>query len=927
MARQITETTNKFLEVSDPRMAVGLWSHRVCRTTGLTPVGNTKYALGRFLNDDIVRWETRHEMCKAMTEIRKKLSPVQKMKVYAEVYPRSIDAPPWYRAWRRYTPRLHYPAAVAALDDVQMFFNAPSSGVNCHELNLHSGRTFFLRRNGRHFVAVVLKPGGTKWWTQIDHTNVTWTDNVYDRLIIDPRGRLEWSPILAEVIDERVAEKDICLFAMDDDPVFRAVTDNRLNPDEKYAHLSYNFDFFCRNPEGGNPAFYLKWSALFNPSRARYQACDRQGTRLVEVMRERRKDWIERQLEVVRCVSRPEDLDAYAERVARWVVEQNGCAVLPSDPPDEIRLAVSRALFYVTFPDRKPDAVGGILRGYQLPGRIVERATGIIRAQTKEKIVEKSKTRAEEAIARRRALVVDTLLGRAASVVAARNGLDADEARRRIESVGGRAVLEKAAWAWGFMEGNAIKLFKPTPTAGNLKLPDLSLALCFEHRLGLEGGRSAPGRLVQTARMRTLAEAQGAIRASISGAYRCRSVWTPQPGKKRERIAYTSNTVRILRDDDRFYLMAVPKYSVYQYGRDLAYDDAPGKPRSVSVKAYGFKSEDGSRSRADTFVTEETFDFNKVMKLAREGRIYLYSIDFGADKWLADITYTTANERPCRIVPTVPILAPVGVGKDEALIGSRKSGTKMETTLLVGNEEADLHVGFIVNPTVSRDLRKMQGRSWKSYCGAYPDDANHPVVRFGDGNDSPLELQDAFRRLISTDGILMTDREHLDAVLRAAAYVVTDSPYRGYNLQDRVFLDIDGRAAWRQEKGMDGSEENAKRRQYDKDRRAGQLGKPICEIVQPATAAELECEWAKLIEGDVLADKKTAKFFKLEKPIVIGKKYAALVAREFRRVIFTGTMKYQQQLVRPAHEVALGIWLARMEIVGTVRDDTPAAGR
>lgn len=39
----------------------------------------------------------------------------------------------------------------------------------------------------------------------------------------------------------------------------------------------------------------------------------------------------------------------------------------------------------------------------------------------------------------------------------------------------------------------------------------------------------------------------------------------------------------------------------------------------------------------------------------------------------------------------------------------------------------------------------------------------------------------------------------------------------------------------------------------------------------------------------------------------------SMVAREFRRVAYTGTMGWRQQIVRPAHEVALGIWLARLQ--------------
>ena len=46
---------------------------------------------------------------------------------------------------------------------------------------------------------------------------------------------------------------------------------------------------------------------------------------------------------------------------------------------------------------------------------------------------------------------------------------------------------------------------------------------------------------------------------------------------------------------------------------------------------------------------------------------------------------------------------------------------------------------------------------------------------------------------------------------------------------------------------------------------------------------------------------------------MIGEEFKAMVAREFRRVAYTGTMGWRQQLVRPAHEVSLGIWLARLK--------------
>ena len=46
--------------------------------------------------------------------------------------------------------------------------------------------------------------------------------------------------------------------------------------------------------------------------------------------------------------------------------------------------------------------------------------------------------------------------------------------------------------------------------------------------------------------------------------------------------------------------------------------------------------------------------------------------------------------------------------------------------------------------------------------------------------------------------------------------------------------------------------------------------------------------------------------------ILIGEDFKAMVSREFRRIVYTGTMGWRQQIVRPAREVALGIWLATL---------------
>ena len=481
-----------------------------------------------------------------------------------------------------------------------------------------------------------------------------------------------------------------------------------------------------------------------------------------------------------------------------------------------------------------------------------------------------------------------------------------------MESIGARRIVEKAAWQRGFMEGNPLMLFRPSPTAGNLKLPDLSLALGFEHLLGLKGETAgAADLLVQTAPIRSLRESQGPIRESFADAYPCQSLWAPAPGKEKGAVAYPSDSVRILRDEGRYYLMAMPKYALYRYERDLAFEeDEPGKKKkdSVSVDAYSFKSVGGKRSRADSFIVEEKFDYNKVTKLAREGRLLLYAIDFGQDKWLADIVFSKENKQPCKIIPTIPILAPEGTEKKNAFEEGRKSGTDVVTKVALTSETAQAFITFTFNPTVARDNRKVEGRSWRSYLDAFPAEERRHIVRLVDCSIEGLRA--ALQEVIETDGVLLTDKEHIDEAIRVATYVVKGDPYNGYNLKDRIFKDSDGRVEWRESQELSDDRENVKRREWSKKRFREQKGKPLCEVLSPDLAREAEAEFTRQIEADTLVDAKTPKTFKLDAPIKVGEDFKDAVAREFRRISYTGTMGWRQKLNRPAHEVAVGIWLA-----------------
>ena len=862
-AKKPKQTTTKYLEIADPKDAVGLWSHRASYMTPLNPVGNTLKTLGHTLAEDISRWETYDEMKAAMDAKGWKKSASRRLREYAAQYLGEVVyesgerewlvAPRWFRAWSRFARWIDGVQTAPRPDYVRMSFGFATAGLNCNERNLRTGRTFFLRNaDGRNFVAVMAVPA-------------------YRRLVVDPRGECRWTELDAALVSELVAEKKLCLFELAPDPVFDAVTDPELNPSEQYAHISTDF-VFCAYPCKDAFTFALRWGVTYNPGRTRYENVDKNTILTLDIARERRKPWAKRPVEVRDC--------ADAEKTAREVVLANGCALLPNDASDELRHAVMRALFFVTFPDRRPDEIGGLLRGYQLPGRMVRNVGKGLRGDNAAQIVERVREMGKARADARRQLVIDTLLARTAGALAARNGLDEKDALRRIESAGGRATLVAAAERLGMMDGNALALFTPKPGAGSLKLPDLSLAFAFELRLGLDGSRgesSAP--LVQATRVRPLDETPGSMRHAVAVVASATRMWKPMRGREDMPLEVSpKHPPRILREDGRYYLLAVPRQAgAFRYDRDLAYETG-GKRKSVPVSAYSFRSSKGERSRESVELVVETFDWQKVSRMARDGRMMLYALDFGKDRRWADAAYLPTNAAPCTFSTTVPKI--------------EHGGTSAAPR--ASDEKASVRLTFVINPTVRRDNRKWGIRSLAAYLDAYPEEQARPRVTF-----NPASPEDSALEAVRKDALLVARREDADAALKAMGYIIVPGRdlrepgglYNGYMLLDRVFVDDAPNAA------------------RNRDRRKGKM---LAEVVQPGRVAALERHFTALIEADGIADKKSARRFKLERPLKVTPELAPAVAREFRRVVYTGTMDARRQLIRPAHEVAIGIWLATL---------------
>jgi len=191
---------------------------------------------------------------------------------------------------------------------------------------------------------------GWSYWKLIEKP--AYKPEPYERLILSTAHGAQWETVDAELITELLLDKNLCLFEMEKSPLFEAVT-GEGNANQKIAKFFRSVSFYVHDRGKPTERYYMRWGIEHNPTRSKYIACDRSMVRVAQVMTERKRDWVERSIELTDA--------SKAVEAARWVVENNGCIVLPADASDELRMAASRALFYITFPDRAPDEPGGAL--------------------------------------------------------------------------------------------------------------------------------------------------------------------------------------------------------------------------------------------------------------------------------------------------------------------------------------------------------------------------------------------------------------------------------------------------------------------------------------------------------------------------------------------------------------------------------------
>lgn len=599
-------------------------------------------------------------------------------------------------------------------------------------------------------------------------------------------------------------------------------------------------------------------------------------------MLERKHSWAKRTIDV----ADPSE----AEAAARWVVENDGCIVLPSKDDTTLRFAVMRSLFFVTFPDRPITAKGGLLNGYQLPGRMVVRARGNIRADCVDKIIAFREETSVRMNAEGTERIVNELFRRACAVVLERNEgetvpMDCPEVAKPsagmmvsaatvgeiLESSGGRGILQAAAEKFGLLRKGRMVLVN----GGTLWMPDTSIGVCFEKRLGLTGSKYKPRRLVQTTPIRALSESVFWKRDTLDFDLPLVRQWR----RGKELGAWIKDRVWIVRDNGMWFLVALPKFN--NTNKTLPYTGS-----GVEVKAYSFAG-DGTRSRMGMYLKSESFEWNGMMKLAQEGRLYVYRIEVGASRDLLDAIYSERNTAPCDIFATV------------------RSFTDTQLTLRV-----------TISANTKQDGRKLAGREWNAYCDAFPEERHREKILWptATGNDAEDTLRDAVRRVIETDGVLMTDKPHMEAALKATTAVLqshssTSASIPLFQLKDRVFWD-------------DGSgERKTGGRQKNK-------GKTLVDVYGEGFVRDAVVEFSSLIAANHIGNAKTRDFLCEENGISIEDS-ERLIERELRRVICSGTMGWRRQLIRPAHEVAVGIWMAGLDPVSVehppMRQNAPVA--
>ena len=820
-------TADKWVERSVEE-STGLYCHWTHRRMNLVPVEGTPtvQTLGKFLNGDLLRWQTWEEMRRMIAAKGWKKGSGRKMAEYAAQY-KGGETPLWFRVWDRFTKWMTDAKESPRPEDVRMSFGWQSTGYNCIEEDLHPGRVVILEKNGRYFLAVMMKEG---WWGwPIIQKRAIPNEESYNRIILSRGGGCEWVSTSASMISELVREKQMCLFEIEADDVFRAVTGPE-NKYEKYAHVSRQFEFWYRRDprlaEGDR--FYMTWHVTYNPAMKKSDLVEKNNLRSLEIFRERNFAWASRNIEV-------RDV-AEAETAARWVAENDGSVVLPADCPDELRFAVMRALFFVTFPDRPLTAKGGLLNGYQLPGRMLVKTQKGVRgnnlAIANEKIAGKRKRMVDD----RRSYVVQTLQDRARRVLAERNGLSEDEAGRLLDSVQCAETLAKAAQALGLFEKQKLSLF----TTGEATLPDLSLAVAFERKLGLESPNWKPKRLVQTTRIRPVEECRNYRRDSFTRAYPIEQI----AGKRKlrgRRGGWIEDRRWIAKDDTGWYLIAYAK-DCGSINRIVRFNG-----EGVEIKAMRFVS-DSLRARTNMCIETTSFEFNALMRLARAGHVGVWRVDVGGDGQFWSDLWSERNAAPCAVV---------------AKLGIREEGK--------GKRAEVLEVDYTVGARFKRDGRKTEGREINAYLDAWPEDAAKPRVG-------------GFREAIEKDGILVDQRQRMPELIELAKYVVIDDGLKGYQIWDRIFWD-------------DGSGERKSKRP---------------ELTTFAQKYGPDKDMLAEFKHQILSDKIFEKCEVQGAPDPSSLIPHPLLQREFGRIVITGTMAWRRQMVRPAHEVALGIWLAQL---------------
>lgn len=874
---------------------IGLWQEKVEVRLDLRPVGPTARTLLPLVQEDAARRDTYGEIQRLISDVFAKtpdLSSVSKaLGILVGEYEESGELPPaavtlWSsyaqladrsRSWR------HGPEPGGP---VRVTFGQPMAGMFLIDAQVRRSKTMILRgvEEGveKWFVAVTLRGVRADDWDELLEPSPR--SDVYERYAFDGRSESAFRPMDARLLRALVANGKTCLFEIvDPSPLFLAVMD-RANARLDRATLTGGLEFYA---EGDR--FFGYVNIVFNPGAERCRIGVRNSSRVWEAQLEIMPELAGREI----LVRREEDI----EPALRRAVQSDGVILMDADASEALLEKVRRRLRYLWFADIPVDSPGGALRGYLSFDRLMQRKKGAsIRGGDLAKMKRGWDEKGGASRARRTEDCIDQITDRVLACFQSRNvlpeGMGLAELRDEL-----RLHIAGECERLGMFRGQALYLF----CGGELKMPSEAVCMAFETLLRERGVRlessGAVSRLVQTIRALPLEQGIGSQRALHRRSYPLVPVEataehlrgllpTANPGEPVEFAFaktgdahnvrdYLRGNIWLLEKGGEYYVLARMPFEFFE-AQDLCPEADSECGRGEDYRRFRFT--DATRDGATLQV--DVFDPWKLNRFVESGQAMLFALDVGEDRKFFDALGCEEGVSPCPV----------------AIVGGIRFW-------LYPNGALTADVPLTFNSWIPQSGRKLTVRSLSAYLDAFPEDAVRPL-QFVDATSVPADVLAAavandgfivFPSSVSGDGRAENPalQDVVDQILDGASYLfdpgldphAPGGALRGYQIRDRVFrLDASDRS--------DGGDRRTARREN--------VGLPLEQVLSPSKCEEAKAQFRTRVYEEFGRRNGGA-------PIARRSALDAALAREFSRIVYTGTMTVSRQLTRYVGVAALGV--------------------